>query len=154
MRIRTQTSVGIRSYTSPWVGEVGVDAVVGDRLVDLVGDLGRSVAASALSTPTTTWPASVSKCRRSASRVSLRPIPSVPSGTNSASGTKRAICSGTIFMKSVTATIGAVAVAEQLGHERTRGSWLGCRRFHRSVASASSRSALYDVADHSSTPTS
>ena len=33
-----------------------------------------------------------------------------------------------------------------------RAGWPGCRRLCRSVTSASSRSALYDVADHSSTP--
>jgi hypothetical protein len=77
-------------------------------------------AASALSTPTTTWPASTSKWRRRASRVSLRPMPSVPRGTKVRPGRKRATCSGTIFMKSVTATIGPGLSASSWA---TRGCW-------------------------------
>ena len=45
-------------------------------------------------------------------------MPSVPSGTNGRSGRKRATCSGTIFMKSVTATIGPDESAEQAADER------------------------------------
>ena len=82
-------------------------------------------------------------------------MPSVPSGRNGDRAAKRAICSGTLFMKSVTATIGPGRLGEQARPPASvRGGWSGCSRFHRSAARASSRSVLYDVADHSSTPTS
>ena len=83
----------------------------------------------------------------------LRPMPSVPSAVNNRPGTKRAICSGTIFIKSVTATIGSVDPPSNEVTRATLSGWLGCKRLSRSTANASSRSALYDVDYHNSTPT-
>jgi hypothetical protein len=85
--------------------------------------------------------------------VSLRPKPSVPSTWNGP-GTQRAIWSGTAFMKSDTATNGPSPPLRISVTRGVRGFSPGCSRFQRSVVSASSRSALYDVADHRSTATS
>ena len=105
--------------------------------------------ASWCKTVTTTWGMSTSKCLRNASRVSLRPIPSVPSGVNDRPGINLATCSGTARIKSVTATIGLKGFGVSLSKRVTsgwRGAPKGCSLFQRSTSSASSRNVLYEVA--------
>ena len=63
---------------------------------------------SACSVATTTCSASISKCRRNASRVSLRPKPSVPSATKRF-GIQRAAMSFTDLSQSLLATTGPAA---------------------------------------------
>ena len=53
----------------------------------------------------------------------------------------------------MTATTGPPTSASDRVTKGTRGASPGCRRFQRSTSSASSRSALYEVALHNSTPT-
>ena len=69
-------------------------------------------------------------------------------------GTQRATWSGTVFMKSVTATTGPSASASAWVTNGVRGCSPGWRRFQRSVLSASSRRHLYDVALQHSAATS
>ncbi len=139
-----------------WAGSgVGVDAVLGDgvghdRALDLADVGQRSEQADDHVRGVDLEVAA------QGSRVSLRPMPSVPSGRNvGPSGSKRATCSGTAFMKSVTATIGPWPSAEQPGDHAGCAAVVGVEAVpalhgQRLVAAA----RLYDVADHRSTPTS
>src|SRR5215472_9654057 len=96
--------------------------------------------------------ASTWKNRRAAGRVSENPNPSVPSEVN-VPGTQRAIWSGTALIQSETATTGPEEPARAEVTYGTRGSEVGCSRFHDSQASASRRSSVQDVADHTSVET-
>src|SRR5215469_16083247 len=96
--------------------------------------------------------ASTWKNRRAAGRVSEKPNPSVPSDVN-VPGTQRAIWSGTALIQSDTATTGPDLPDSCEVTYGTRGSSDGCSRFHDSQASASRRSSVQDVADHTSTDT-
>src|SRR5580704_5862246 len=108
--------------------------------------------ASSHSTATAIDSASTWKNRRAAGRVSEKPNPSVPSDVN-VPGTQRAIWSGTALIQSDTATTGPDLPDSCEVTYGTRGSSDGCRRFHDSQASASRRSSVQDVADHTSTDT-
>src|ERR1043165_6931694 len=61
--------------------------------------------------------------------------------------------SGTARMKSDTATTGPGASASALVTYGTFGSSAGCRRLYSSVCSASRRSSVQDVADHTTADT-
>src|SRR5215831_14928194 len=108
--------------------------------------------ASSHSTATVMDSASTWKNRLAAGRVSENPNPSVPSEVN-VPGTQRAIWSGTALIQSDTATTGPdVSDSEEVTYG-TRGGSDGCSRFHDSQASASRRSSVQDVADHTSAGT-
>ena len=96
--------------------------------------------------------ASTWKNRRAAGRVSEKPNPSVPSEVY-VPGTQRAIWSGTALIQSDTATTGPDRPDSTEVTYGTRGSEAGCSRFHDSQASASRRSSVQDVADHTSAAT-
>src|SRR5690242_8389363 len=96
--------------------------------------------------------ASTLKNRRAAGRVSEKPNPSVPNEVN-VPGTQRAIWSGTALIQSDTATTGPDRPDSSEVTYGTRGSEAGCSRFHDSQASASRRSSVQDVADHTSADT-
>src|SRR5579862_10005361 len=91
--------------------------------------------------------ASTWKNRRAAGRVSEKPNPSVPSEVN-VPGTQRAIWSGTALIQSDTATTGPAASARAEDTYGTRDGRPGFSMFHASQASASRRSSVQDVADH------
>src|SRR5258708_12101349 len=96
--------------------------------------------------------ASTWKSRLAAGRVSEKPNPSVPSEVN-VPGTQRAIWSGTALIQSDTATTGPGASASAEVTYGTRDGSPGCSMFHDSQASASRRSSVQDVADHTSAVT-
>src|SRR6516165_7165538 len=96
--------------------------------------------------------ASTWKNRRAAGRVSEKPNPSVPSEVY-VPGAQRAIWSGTALIQSDTATTGPEEPARAEVTYGTRGGSAGCSRFHDSQASASRRSSVQDVADHTSAET-
>ena len=96
--------------------------------------------------------ASTWKNRRAAGRVSEKPNPSVPSEVN-VPGTQRAIWSGTALIQSDTATTGPAASDSADVTYGTRGVSSGCSMFHDSQASASRRSSVHEVADHTSADT-
>src|SRR5690348_4387099 len=96
--------------------------------------------------------ASTWKKRRAAGRVSEKPNPSVPSEVN-VPGTQRAIWSGTALIQSDTATTGPCASASAEETYGTRDGSPGFSMFHDSQASASRRSSVQDVADHTSADT-
>src|SRR4029453_2114328 len=133
-----------------------------DRSVSIANRLMASETASGFTSPisarvestaTTMCSVSISKNRRSASRVSDRPNPSVPSETYGW-WTHRAIWSGTDFMESLTAITGP---SWPLSVRTTYGSRVGLpgwRRFQRSHSRASLRSCWYDVALHTLADTS
>src|ERR1700749_4706290 len=97
--------------------------------------------------------ASTWKKRLAAGRVSENPNPSVPSEVN-VPGTQRAIWSGTALIQSDTATTGPGAPDSTELTYGTRDGSPGCSMFHDSQASASRRSSVQDVADHTSADTS
>src|SRR5580700_2999146 len=108
--------------------------------------------ASSHSTATMIHSASTRKNRRAAGRVSEKPNPSVPSDVNDP-GTQRAIWSGTALIQSDTATTGPdVSASAELTYG-TRAGESGWAMFHASQASASRRSSVQDVADHTSADT-
>src|SRR6516164_6312687 len=96
--------------------------------------------------------ASTWKNRRAAGRVSEKPNPSVPSEVY-VPGTQRAIWSGTALIQSDTATTGPDRPDSTVLTYGTRDGSPGCSRFHDSQASASRRSSVQDVADHTSADT-
>src|SRR5579863_5433209 len=96
--------------------------------------------------------ASTWKKRRAAGRVSEKPNPSVPSEVY-VPGTQRAIWSGTALIQSDTATTGPGAPPSTEVRCGTRGGSSGCSMFHDSQPSASRRSSVQDVADHTSADT-
>src|SRR5580704_16876016 len=96
--------------------------------------------------------ASTWKNRLAAGRVSENPNPSVPSEVN-VPGTQRAIWSGTALIQSDTATTGPGAPESAEFTYGTRDGSPGCSMFHDSQASASRRSSVQDVADHTSADT-
>src|SRR5579862_1559936 len=96
--------------------------------------------------------ASTWKKRRAAGRVSEKPNPSVPSDVY-VPGTQRAIWSGTALIQSDTATTGPGLPASSEVTYGSRGGSSGCSMFHDSQASASRRSSVQDVADHTSADT-
>src|SRR6478672_1236459 len=96
--------------------------------------------------------ASTWKNRLAAGRVSENPNPSVPSEVN-VPGTQRAIWSGTALIQSDTATTGPCASASAEETYGTRDGSPGFSMFHDSQASASRRSSVQDVADHTSADT-
>src|SRR6516162_4016616 len=108
--------------------------------------------ASSHSTATVMDSASTWKNRLAAGRVSENPNPSVPSEVN-VPGTQRAIWSGTALIQSDTATTGPGASDSAELTYGTRDGSPGCSRFHDSQASASRRSSVQDVADHTSADT-
>src|ERR1700751_415487 len=96
--------------------------------------------------------ASTWKNSLAAGRVSETPNPSVPSEVN-VPGTQRAIWSGTALIQSDTATTGPGASdSTAITYGSPDGS-PGVRMFHDSQASASRRSSVQDVADHTSADT-
>src|ERR1700693_3020129 len=105
------------------------------------------VRASSHSTATAIDSASTWKNRRAAGRVSEKPNPSVPSDVN-VPGTQRAIWSGTALIQSDTATTGPGLPDSSEVTYGSRGGSSGCSMFHDSQASASRRSSVQDVADH------
>src|ERR1700736_1514807 len=108
--------------------------------------------ASSHSTATVIDSASTWKNRRAAGRVSEKPNPSVPSEVN-VPGTQRAIWSGTALIQSDTATTGPGLPDSSEVTYGSRGGSSGCSMFHDSQASASRRSSVQDVADHTSADT-
>src|SRR5262249_25100178 len=84
--------------------------------------------------------------------VSEKPNPSVPSEVNGP-GTQRAIWSGTALIQSDTATAGPGEPSSADVTYGTRPGSPGCSMFHDSQASASRRSSVQDVADHTSAAT-
>src|SRR3984957_2244549 len=110
------------------------------------------VRASSHSTARVIDSASTWKNRRAAGRVSEKPNPSVPSEVN-VPGTQRAIWSGTALIQSDTATSGPGRPASSEVTYGSRGGSDGCSMFHDSQASASRRSSVQDVADHTSADT-
>src|SRR5579859_5279514 len=108
--------------------------------------------ASSHRTATVMDSASTWKNRRAAGRVSEKPNPSVPSEVN-VPGTQRAIWSGTALIQSDTATTGPWASARAEDTYGTRDGSPGFSMFHDSQASASRRSSVQDVADHTSAGT-
>src|ERR1700728_5350801 len=96
--------------------------------------------------------ASTWKNRRAAGRVSEKPNPSVPSEVN-VPGTQRAIWSGTALIQSETAIAGPSESASAEVTYGTRDGSPGWSMFHDSQASASRRSSVQDVADHTSADT-
>src|SRR6516164_9692919 len=96
--------------------------------------------------------ASTWKNRRAAGLVSEKPNPSVPSEVN-VPGTQRAIWSGTALIQSETATTGPGASESAVLTYGTRDASPGFSMFHDSQASASRRSSVQDVADHTSADT-
>src|ERR1700722_3767154 len=108
--------------------------------------------ASSHSTATVIDSASTWKNRRAAGRVSEKPNPSVPSDVN-VPGTQRAIWSGTALIQSDTATTGPGLPDSSEVTYGSRGGSSGCSMFHDSQASASRRSSVQDVADHTSADT-
>src|SRR5580700_10582612 len=110
------------------------------------------VRASSHSTATVIDSASTWKNRRAAGRVSEKPNPSVPSEVN-VPGTHRAIWSGTALIQSETATTGPGASASIDVTYGTRDGSAGCSMLNDSQASASRRSSVQDVADHTSADT-
>src|SRR5580700_1303395 len=110
------------------------------------------VRASSHSTARVIDSASTWKNRRAAGRVSEKPNPSVPSEVN-VPGTQRAIWSGTALIQSDTATTGPDLPDSSEVTYGSRGGSSGCSMFHDSQASASRRSSVQDVADHTSADT-
>src|ERR1700720_1829114 len=110
------------------------------------------VRASSHSTARVIDSASTWKNRRAAGRVSENPNPSVPSEVN-VPGTQREIWSGTALIQSETATTGPSESASAVVRYGTRAGSPGCSMFHDSQASASRRSSVQDVADHTSADT-
>src|SRR4029077_4830015 len=108
--------------------------------------------ASSHSTATVMDSASTWKNRLAAGRVSENPNPSVPSEVN-VPGTQRAIGSGTALIQSDTATTGPGASASTAVTYGSRDGSPGFSMFHDSQASASRRSSVQDVADHTSADT-
>src|SRR5580693_9271900 len=108
--------------------------------------------ASSQSTARVIDSASTWKNRRAAGRVSEKPNPSVPSEVK-VPGTQRAIWSGTALIQSDTAIVGPTVSASVEATYGTRDGLLGCSMFHDSQASASRRSSVQDVADHTSADT-
>src|SRR5580693_3439266 len=114
--------------------------------------------ASCESTASVIDSASTWKNRRAAGRVSENPNPSVPSDVY-APGTQRAIWSGTARIQSETATNGPDEPDEPDAPDSsdvtygTRCGSSGCSIFHESHASASRRSCVHDVADHTAADT-
>src|ERR1700720_4166550 len=108
--------------------------------------------ASSHSTATVIDSASTWKNRRAAGRVSEKPNPSVPSEVY-VPGTQRAIWSGTALIQSDTATTGPGASASAVVTYGTRDGSPGFSMFHDSQTSASRRSSVQDVADHTSADT-
>src|SRR5271170_3932216 len=108
--------------------------------------------ASSHSAATVIDSASTWKNRRAAGRVSEKPNPSVPSEVN-VPGTQRAIWSGTALIQSDTATTGPGLPDSSEVTYGSRGGSSGCSMFHDSQASASRRSSVQDVADHTSADT-
>src|ERR1700685_1846171 len=108
--------------------------------------------ASSQSPATVIDSASTWKNRRAAGRVSKKPTPSVPSEVN-VPGTQRAIWSGTALIQSDTATTGPGRPDSSEVTYGSRGGSDGCSMFHDSQASASRRSSVQDVADHTSADT-
>src|SRR6478672_3297574 len=96
--------------------------------------------------------ASTWKNRLAAGRVSENPNPSVPSEVN-VPGTQRAIWSGTALSQSDTATTGPGASDSTAITYGSRDGSPGFSMFHDSQASASRRSSVQDVADHTSADT-
>src|ERR1700746_713500 len=96
--------------------------------------------------------ASTWKNRLAAGRVSENPNPSVPSEVK-VPGTQRAIRSGTALIQSDTATTGPAAPESADVTYGRRGSSPGWSMFQDSQASASRRSSVQDVADHTSADT-
>src|SRR5947209_1927714 len=96
--------------------------------------------------------ASTWKNRLAAGRVSENPNPSVPSEVN-VPGTQRAIWSGTALIQSDTATTGPGASDSTEVTYGSRDGSSGFSMFHDSQASASRRSSVQDVADHTSADT-
>ena len=84
--------------------------------------------------------------------MSENPNPSVPSDVYEP-GTQRAIWSGTARIQSETATTGPAASPSTDVTYGTRRSAAGCSRLYDSQASASRRSSVHDVADHTSAAT-
>src|SRR5271169_3346058 len=110
------------------------------------------VRASSHSTARAIDSASTWKNRRAAGRVSEKPNPSVPSEVN-VPGTQRASWSGTALIQSDTATTGPGWPDSSEVTYGSRGGSSGCSMFHDSQASASRRSSVQDVADHTSADT-
>src|ERR1700683_1424203 len=108
--------------------------------------------ASSHSTATVIDSASTWKKRLAAGRVSEKPNPSVPSEVYDP-GTQRAIWSGTALIQSETATTGPGAPPSTEVRYGTCGGSSGCSMFHDSQPSASRRSSVQDVADHTSADT-
>src|SRR6516162_2519434 len=102
--------------------------------------------ASVIDSPST-W-----KNRRAAGLVSEKPNPSVPSEVN-VPGTQRAIWSGTALIQSETATTGPGASTSAEVTYGTRAGSDGCSMLNDSQASASRRSSVHEVADHTSADT-
>jgi len=96
--------------------------------------------------------ASTWKNRLAAGRVSENPNPSVPSEVN-VPGTQRAIWSGTALIQSDTATTGPGAPESTEATYGSRDGSPGFSMFHASQASASRRSSVQEVADHTSADT-
>src|SRR5580704_12212441 len=110
------------------------------------------IRASSQSTATVIDSASTWKNRRAAGRVSENPNPSVPSEVN-VPGTQRAIWSGTALIQSDTATTGPGASESTDVTYGTRDVSPGFSMLNDSQASASRRSSVQDVADHTSADT-
>src|SRR6201996_1535272 len=108
------------------------------------------VLASCESTARTIDSASTWKNRRAAGRVSEKPNPSVPRDAYDDAGTQRAIWSGTARIQSETATTGPGASDSTVVTYGTRVSASGCSRLCDSHASASRRSSVHEVTDHTS----
>src|SRR5271169_275433 len=108
--------------------------------------------ASSQSTARVIDSASTWKNRRAAGRVSENPNPSVPSEVK-VPGTQRAIWSGTALIQSETATTGPGASASTDVTYGTRDVSPGFSMLNDSQASASRRSSVQDVADHTSADT-
>ena len=142
-RVRTQTSSG--------------SALSGSMPSSAIADATRSggtvpASASARIAASAIDGASISKCARSASRVSLRPNPSVPSATNGAA-THRETWSGTTFIQSVAAMTGPPSGPRTEATYGTRCSAAGWSRFQRSVTIASRLSCWNDGALYTSAAT-
>src|SRR5271165_255509 len=111
-----------------------------------------SARASSQSTARVIDSASIWKNRRAAGRVSEKPNPSVPSEVN-VPGTQRAIWSGTALIQSDTATTGPGRPDSTDVTYGTRDGSPGFSMLNDSQASASRRSSVQDVADHTSADT-